>query len=473
MNNQFETIAAVATAPGLGGIGIIRISGPLTVSIVEPLFKTTKSIKNGYRKADKEGGSGKFRHRQIHYGFILDPHSRQLVDEVLLLYMRAPHSYTREDVIEIQSHAGSAVLQKILSLVLAAGARLAEPGEFTRRAFLQGRIDLTQAEAVADLINAKTEAAMTMSARLLTGRMRQRVESIRQRLQTAAGHLEATIEFPEEVSNEVEAKATFVGETRAALDEIQSLLQAFQESHIYRDGIQVSVVGRPNVGKSSLLNALLEKERAIVTALPGTTRDLVVDSFHINGIPVQITDTAGMRSSHDLIEKLGIRKAEESMAAAQLVLFVLDAEAGYNHEDEKIYRQLKDKTTLLVINKSDLIEGEVQPPEWKRESTPQVTVSAKYRQNINLLKERMVAMIYHGAFEPSMDGIVPNQRQRSALEMAANEVAGAFEAATAGASEEFIVFHLQSALNGLGTITGVTYTDDLLDVIFDRFCIGK
>ncbi|MEJ2639024.1 MAG: tRNA uridine-5-carboxymethylaminomethyl(34) synthesis GTPase MnmE, partial [Desulfosarcinaceae bacterium] len=465
MISQVETIAAVATAPGLGGIGIIRISGPLAVSILEPLFKSTKSTKKGYRKedGDEDGGSRKFSHRQIHYGYILDPHSRQLVDEVLVLYMQAPHSYTREDVIEIQSHAGSAVLQKILSLVLEAGARLAEPGEFTRRAFLQGRIDLTQAEAVADLINAKTEAAVTMAARLLKGRMHQRVESIRQRLQIAAGLLEATIEFPEEVSNEEEVRSTFVGETQAALDEIQSLLKAFQESHVYRDGIQVSVVGRPNVGKSSLLNALLEKERAIVTALPGTTRDLVVDSFQINGIPIQIADTAGMRSSHDLIENLGIRKAKESVAAAQLVLLVLDAKAGYGHEDEKIYRQLKDKNTLLVINKADLIDGEVQPPEWKSERTPQVAISAKFRQNINLLKERMVAMISHGTVEPSTDGIVPNQRQRSALELAAKEVACAIKAATAGESEEFVVFHLQSAVNGLGTITGVTYTDDLLD----------
>jgi tRNA modification GTPase len=472
MRTFYDTIAAVATAPGLGGIGIVRISGPLAIAIITPLFTTPPSRRGGPPKV-ASGKPSSFQHRQLHYGHIVDPESQQVVDEVLIAFMQAPNSYTREDVVEVQSHAGSAILQKILSLVIAGGARLAEPGEFTRRAFLQGRIDLTQAEAVADLINARTQEAMNIAARQLTGGMRQRVGQIRKRLKKAAGHLEAMIEFPEEVTDDSDPVSDFAGAAKTALSGIEALMRAFQESHIYRDGIQVSVVGRPNVGKSSLLNALLERERAIVTELPGTTRDLVIDSFQVDGIPIQIADTAGMRSSENIIEQIGIRKTEESIAAAQLVLFVVDAKAGYGLEDEMIYQQLENKTTLLVINKADLVEGDAQPPEWKRANMPYTVISAKYRQNIERLKKQMVALITRGAIGPPPDHIVPNIRQKTALEKAAQDISNAMLSFQSGESEEFIVFHLQSALNSLGTITGESHTEDLLDLIFDRFCIGK
>jgi tRNA modification GTPase len=298
------------------------------------------------------------------------------------------------------------------------------------------------------------------------------VEKIRQQLMLATGQLEAMIEFPEEVSQEEEGYRVFSAAAQAAQDEIQSLLQIFQESHLYRDGVMVSVVGRPNVGKSSILNALLEKERAIVTALAGTTRDLVSDSFQVSGIPIQITDTAGMRTSEDVIEKIGVSKTKESIATAQLILFVVDAKEGYCQEDESIYQKLKDKSTLLVINKIDLVSG-AAPPVWMNKSTPHVTISAKYRQNIETLKEQMVGLITQGSIGTPTSDVVPNLRQKKALEKASINIASASSAALVGESEEFIVFHLQSALNGLGTITGDTHTDDLLDVIFDRFCIGK
>ncbi|MDJ0784966.1 MAG: tRNA uridine-5-carboxymethylaminomethyl(34) synthesis GTPase MnmE [Desulfosarcinaceae bacterium] len=472
MSEIADTIAAVATAPGQGGIGIVRLSGPSALEIAQTLFQTKKSFRSA-PETDAAPSAVLFQHRRLHFGYIIDPHRRQVIDEVLVAFMQAPNSYTREDVIEIQSHAGSAVLQTILGLVIDAGARLADAGEFTRRAFLNGRIDLTQAEAVADLISAKTEAALNMATRLLTGGMRHRIQEIQQQLEQAAGHLEAMIEFPEEMTDEAEALTPFRRTAGNALAGIHNLLKTYRESHIYRDGIQISVVGRPNVGKSSLLNALLEKERAIVTTLPGTTRDLVIDTFQVDGIPIQITDTAGMRASTDVIEQIGIQKTEESIASAHLVLLVVDAHEGYQPGDRDIYQQLAGKQVLLVTNKSDLNPGTMHPPEWVTADTPQVIVSAKHRHNIEALKRQVVALITQGDIGPPTDSIVPNLRQKNALEQAAAAVVDALQSSRNGESEEFIVFHLQSALNGLGTITGEAPPTDLLDLIFDRFCIGK
>jgi tRNA modification GTPase len=467
-----DTIAAVATAPGVGGIGIIRISGPTAVGIVQALFRTP-----GVTPSDRHRLTGNefpcFSHRSVHYGYLVDPDGFQVIDEVLVLFMGRPNSYTREDVIEIQSHAGSAVLQKILSLVVSQGARLADPGEFTRRAFLNGRIDLTQAEAVVDLIKAKTDQARALATRQLTGGLRQEIGRIRSELENAASHLEAAIEFPDDLDDAPMDRNTFLVRAKNAANEIGRLLRSHRDNHIYRDGIQVSVVGRPNVGKSSLMNALLKRERAIVTELPGTTRDVVMDTFQANGIPIQIADTAGMRSSDDLIERIGMRKTEESIAAAQLVLFVLDCIDPDHPEDEAIYHKIGDKKIILVLNKSDLVDIPPKTPQWLRDPLPTVSVSAKQHFNIEGLKTRIVAAVVGGeSFQPT-DGIVPNLRQKETLQAAQQEVMNAISASDENRSEEFIVFHLQSAMNSLGTITGETYREDLLDTIFERFCIGK
>lgn len=469
----YDTIAAVATAPGVGGIGIIRLSGPNAIKIAQGLFRP-REVK-GQASIDSllKGGAYQFQHQRMHYGYIVDPISQLVVDEVLVAHMQAPRSYTREDVIEIQSHAGCAVLQTILSLVLKGGVRLAEPGEFTRRAFLNGRIDLTQAEAVADLIEAKTDQAMNLAARQLTGGMRSRVEALHSLLQNSAAHLEAAIEFPEDVQETNHPEAVFPSDAREALQMIEALIRAHQENHLYRDGVLVSVVGRPNVGKSSLLNALVQKERAIVTALPGTTRDVVTDTFQVSGIPFEIADTAGMRASDDLIEKMGIQKTEESIAAAQLILFVVDASDLEHQEEKTIYARIRDKRVLLVFNKSDLVAATPRPPAWMAPDIPAVVVSAKFEQNIEALKQRMVDLMVGDKPLHASDLIVPNLRQKNVLHQAALDISNALEAGRSGESEEFIVFHLQRAMNGLGTITGQTHTDDLLDIIFNRFCIGK
>lgn len=473
MKIQSDTISAVATAPGIGGIGIIRLSGPNAVSIAQGLFRSRDFQSSPPPEDPSKSIDCPFRNQRLHYGYIVDPGSQQVVDEVLVACMRAPRSYTREDVIEIQSHAGSAVLHAILSLVIQSGARLADPGEFTRRAFLNGRIDLTQAEAVADIIEAKTDLAMNLASRQLAGGMKSRVETVRSLLENTTAHLEAAIEFPEEVEDAGNFRASYNRDATEILHMIEDLIRAHQENHLYRDGIQVSVVGRPNVGKSSLLNALVQRERAIVTALPGTTRDVVTDGFQVAGIPFEIADTAGMRKSDDPIEKIGIQKTEESIAKAQLILFVVDASDDDYREDEKIYAQIRGKHVLLVMNKSDLVEGIAPLPGWIEPGLPSVVISAKYERNIDLLKQRMVAVVVGERTVDVTHTIVPNLRQKTALEQVHKDVSNALEAGRRGESEEFIVFHLQSALDGLGTITGDIYTEDLLDIIFNRFCIGK
>jgi tRNA modification GTPase len=468
-----DTIAAVATAPGIGGIGIIRLSGPKAVKIVQSIFRPWKAQGQNSANGQFKGTAKCFSHQRMHYGYIVDPGNQRVVDEVLVAYMQAPHSYTREDVIEIQSHAGSAVLQAILSLVVRRGARLAEPGEFTRRAFINGRIDLTQAEAVADLIEAKTDQAMELATCQLTGGMKSRIETVRSLLEKSAAYLEAAIDFPEEVQEERDKDTAYQDDAANALKMIETLIRSHEEKHLYRDGIQVSVVGRPNVGKSSLLNALVQKERAIVTALPGTTRDVITDTFQVSGVPFEIADTAGMRHSKNLIEKLGIKKTEECIAAAHLILFVVDASEYDLQEENRIYTQIRDKKVLLVINKSDLVADEPIPPKWIGADIPYMAVSAKFNHNIEALKNRMVELMVEGKPMAISDSIVPTFRQKNILNNAAEDVSNALEADHCGESEEFIVFHLQRALNGLGTITGETHTEDLLDIIFNRFCIGK
>lgn len=473
MNLLHDTIAAVATAPGVGGIGIIRLSGPKAVMVAQSIFRPWEEQGKPPANVKFKGTAKKFKHQRMHYGFIIDPGNKRVVDEVLVAYMQAPNSYTREDVIEIQSHAGSAVLQAILSLVIHHGARLAEPGEFTRRAFLNGRIDLTQAEAVADLIEAKTDQARDLAASQLTGGMRYRVETVRNLLEKSAAYLEAIIEFPEEIQEAEDVETAFQVDSIKALEMIEALIQSHKEKHLYRDGILVSVVGRPNVGKSSLLNALVQKERAIVTDLPGTTRDVVTDAFQASGIPFEIADTAGMRPSNNLIEKMGIQKTEESIAAAHLILFVIDASDYDLPEESRIYFQIRNKKVVLVINKSDLIAEEPIPPDWAPDDIPIMVVSAKFNRNIEALKNRMVELMVEGKPIALRDSIVPTLRQNNILKKAAEDVSNALVAKRCGESEEFIVFHLQRALNGLGTITGDTYREDLLDIIFSRFCIGK
>lgn len=332
------TIAAVATPPGTGGVGIIKISGPEALKIAATLFRSCKNDNNPNRAERSDRFPINFQSHRLYYGHIVDPETEDHVDEVLLAVMRAPRSYTREDVVEIQAHAGAAVLRVILALVLRQGARMAEPGEFTQRAFLNGRIDLTQAEAVIDIINAKAETALKIANNQVSGQLKLAVENIRSILLDVLVQIEAAIDFPEDVSEILSSTGLETKLRREVAVPILDLMRHYRDGCIYRDGLKLAIVGRPNVGKSSLLNCLLKKERAIVNALPGTTRDLIEDSFQVQGVPVMITDTAGLHEAEDPVEKIGIQKARECLKTADLILQVIDGSEALtvdDHEDRK------------------------------------------------------------------------------------------------------------------------------------------
>ena len=361
---QANTIAAIATPWGRGGIGIIKISGPKSLEIIGGLFRLGKHASD--QKTHTADIFNIPNRREIHYGHIVDPHDHTAVDEVLVTVMPKPNTYTREDVVEINAHAGAAVLRKILKLVLDQEARLARPGEFTLRAFMNGRVDLIQAEAVIDVINARTTGAWKIARRHLTGEMTTNVHAMRSNLFELLADIEAEIEFGEELEN---APITLEKADKLLLDvaaKIQTLLERYDDFHIVRDGLKLVIVGKPNVGKSSLMNALIQNERALVTELPGTTRDLIRESINIAGIPVILTDTAGLHKSEDPIEKLGIEKTWQDLADADMVLLLLDGSRELEEVDHRIYEKIQQKSCLIVQNKSDLPENECFIKAYKK-----------------------------------------------------------------------------------------------------------
>lgn len=459
------TIAAIATPAGIGGIGIVRISGPHASQIAETVFRQT----GGGRRP------GQFRpesHR-FYYGHVVSPESGQVLDEALLVLMKAPRSYTREDVVEVHIHSGPAALRAVLDLVLRQGAVLAAPGEFTRRAFLSGRIDLTQAEAVIDLINARTERALHSATAQVQGVLRDRVATIRAAIRDILAETEAAIDFPEEVGEGIDAAAMLRRLTDEALIPVQTLAALYDAGHILRDGLRVVVAGKPNVGKSSLMNRLLERERAIVTPIPGTTRDFIEEGLVIRGIPILLTDTAGLRSSVDPIEQIGIERTVSRIEGADLVLFMTAAGGPLTEEDREIQERIRDKAVIWVENKSDLIAGvdSDPPPEiWRR--MPRVSISALCDQGIDELKEMIETM----ALMPSLaveSAIIPNLRHRHLFLAAASALTAAVEGIQDGIPFELVNMDIQSARDVLGEVVGDVVREDILDRIFERFCIGK
>ncbi len=472
-----STIAAIATPGGRGGIGIIKISGSKALAIASAIFAPAESASLAGPAPSETGGPGPadaIKSHRLQYGHIVDPESRCVLDEVLLSVMKAPRSYTREDVVEINTHGGHASVRAILNLVLGLGARLAEPGEFTRRAFINGRIDLTQAEAVIDVINARTEKSLRLAAAQISGELRRSVEEIRDALVSLLMRTEASIDFPEDVEELLEPEAVAAEIDTDILGPLEDLIQRYTDGHILRDGLKVGVVGRPNVGKSSLLNCLVQKERAIVTDLPGTTRDTIEEAITVNGVPIILFDTAGMHQTVDPIEQIGIRKTVENINGADLVLFVIEADRPPTVEDHHIYEQFKNKPMLLVINKMDLVDREsaaAVPAEWRSEKC--VRISALYDRGINTLKKEMLATAIGDNPIEIESGIVPNLRQKCFLE-------NSLEAARAIRSElngdmpmELIAIHAQEAIDSLGQILGTNVKVDVLDHIFSQFCIGK
>ena len=454
-----DTIAAIATPLGTGGIGIIRISGPRSLEIATLLFhphKAASPLKSHY----------------LYYGVLVDPEDGHAVDEVLLSHMAKPRSYTREDVIEINCHGGPLALQEVLNVVLKAGARLAEPGEFTRRAFINGRLDLAQAEAVVDLIESKSTAGLRHASSQLQGMFSQEVALLKEGLMEILSVLEASIDFPEE-DIEPFSPPQLIADVDHLISHIDKLVNTYAEGRLYREGVSAVIAGKPNVGKSSLFNALLGEERTIVTSLPGTTRDFVEEVIAISAIPLIITDTAGLRDSSDSIEKEGVRRTKDKLDRADLIMLVIDGSLDWDSMDVAPDVP-KGKKVLVVCNKADLPQRVSldQLHSWFPES-PVVSISALYKRGLEELRSALASMLIENPSAQPPPVVVSNLRHKHSLEKTADflrQVRNGIERKT---PPEFISADMQSALHHLGEITGQTTTEELLDHIFSRFCIGK
>jgi len=460
-----STIAAIATPIGSGGIGIIRISGSDAMSIAASLFVRSSTLKPDSPPAD-------FASHRMYHGHIFDAEKDRIVDEVLLVFMKAPRSYTCEDVAEIHAHSGPAVLRTILELVLKKGARLAEPGEFTRRAFLNGRIDLSQAEAVSDIISAGTEKAMEAAAAQMKGHLKQQISEIREILLNILVQTEAAIDFPEDAGEEIPVDSILEILETKVIRPLKKLADRYDEAHVLREGLRLIIAGKPNVGKSSLMNRLLRKDRAIVTPIPGTTRDMIEENLVIRGIPVLLIDTAGLRESDDPVEKIGMEKTRERIQNADLLLFMTDMEHPLSAEDYDIFRAISGKKRIWVINKSDLASGrKAQIPEsWQ--DMPRIIISAKYDQSIGELKDLIAETVLTSAFACE-NAVIPNLRHKQAMEKSMQAVNTAKQGMEKGLPFELISMDIRESADLLGEIIGLTVREDVLDRIFSTFCIGK
>jgi len=456
-----ETIAAISTPFGESGIGIVRMSGPLAESIAKRLFKAKKN--------DNDLLSHRF-----HYGQIVDPKDSHAIDEVLLVVMKAPKTYTREDIVEIHCHGGYFVLQKVLELVQKEGARMAQPGEFTKRAFLNGRIDLTQAEAVVDLIRAKTKESLEIAGQQLRGLLYKEMVSIKEGLVCNLALTEAHIDFPEEEIEPISLEK-LKEDLHAVIGKIEGWLASYEEGRIFREGISCAITGKTNVGKSSLLNVLLREERAIVTPIPGTTRDVIEEVFNIRGIPVRLMDTAGLRRPKDFIEQEGVKRAREKVADADLIILVLDGSLGLDKDDFETFEEIEGKKKVICVNKNDL-PLHISPEELKKwfKDDPIVSISALKNLGVDDLKEAIYHSLIHKGLRLSPEYlIIANLRHKNVLLKMKENLSDALDGLKEGRSLEFIALEIRSALDSLGEMVGETTTEEVLNRIFEQFCIGK
>jgi tRNA modification GTPase len=453
-----DTIAAISTPVGEGGIGIVRMTGPDARDILERLF--LPRTQTAARRLES---------RTLHYGHIGDPNTGELVDEVLAAYMPAPRTYTRQDVVEINGHGGIVALRRILALCLRQGARPAEAGEFTARAFLNGRLDLAQAEAVVDVVRAKTELSLKAAVGQLTGRLSQQVRAVRATLVDALAYLEASLDFEEDEIPERDIGVD-LEQARAGL---AKLLADADRGIVYRQGVRVAIVGCPNVGKSSLLNRLLRTSRAIVTEFPGTTRDTLEETLNLQGLPVILVDTAGItEKAMDPIERLGIERSRSALAQADLALLVVDASRPLSDADWTIAALIEGGPAIVVLNKIDLLESVRHTPSPLPDA-PAVLVSALTGEGLGTLEEAIVEMVCSGQVTASESPMVTNPRHKEALNRSLDHVGAAYAACQAGELADLIAIDLRAAVGVLGEITGQTASDDLVETIFSTFCVGK
>ena len=482
-----DTIAAIATAPGEGGIGIVRVSGEKSREILEQIFTRVK--KKYYKQECKETCDTKknlflpdatcetiglpFIPRMMHYGFIYDNWTGDLIDEVMAVWFKSPYSYTAEDVVEIQCHGSIVSLRKILALVLKNGARMAEPGEFTKRAFLNGRLDLSQAEAVIDLIKAKSDRTFDVALDQLEGKFSAKIKEIRALLVDVLVDITVNIDYPDEDIEQLTFEK-LLSDLKKIKNEIHKLLATADTGRILRDGLNIAIIGKPNVGKSSLMNALLKETRAIVTSIPGTTRDTIEEMLSIRNIPVRLTDTAGIRQTEDVIEKIGIEKSKESFNKADLVIFMVDSSVPLNEEDHEIIRHLHGKKCVLVLNKTDLPQV-VDKTELFRLLPEAEKVEAAIADDIGIerIEDVVEALVYGGKVSQSGQLMVTNVRHKALLEETEASLGDAIQMAEKMEPLEFLEIDVNSAYESLGAIIGESVQEDIINEVFARFCLGK
>jgi len=454
-----DTIAAISTPIGEGGIGIVRLTGPDAEAILKQVFSPAGG-------APETNGFAPESHR-FYYGQVVDRGSGTAIDEVLAVLMRAPRTYTRQDVAEVHCHGGIVPLRQTLKLVLRSGARLAEPGEFTLRAFLNGRIDLAQAEAVLDIVRAKTELSLRVAMRQLDGGISEQVRAIRQTLVEALAHVEASLDFPDEEIPTLDVAAVL----QQSRQQTEALLAQADHGLVYREGVRTAIVGRPNVGKSSLLNALLRTSRAIVSPLPGTTRDTLEEILNLRGIPLCLIDTAGITDSTDLVEKLGIERSHQALQQADLVLLVLDGSEPLQPQDWQIAELVRNRTVIVVVNKSDLVQ--VADHQAVQPQSTHVVLSALTGEGLTELEDVIEATVFSGQVQASELPVISNPRHSEILHRALNQVIAAQHTILDHGTADLLAVDLTAAASALGEITGETVSEDVLEAIFSSFCVGK
>ena len=462
MQTEFDTIAAISTAPGEGAIGIVRISGEDAIRIADEVYRLKDKRLN-------EQAS-----HTIHYGHIVDPKNDEVIDEVMVTVLRAPKTFTREDIVEINCHGGIVAINRILQLVLRMGARLAEPGEFTKRAFLNGRIDLSQAEAVMDLIRAKTDKSMQMAMRQLDGELSKLIQNLRQEILNTLAQVEVNIDYPEYDDVEEMTLQLLREKTQQVSQGIRALLNTASQGKILRDGLKTAIVGRPNVGKSSLLNVLLREEKAIVTDIAGTTRDTIEEYVNVRGVPLQLIDTAGIRETDDVVERIGVERSRKALNEADFVLLILNQSEELMDEDLRLLEQTKDFKRIILLNKTDL-PTKIDMGKVKEFATDSeiVTTSMLKKEGIDQLEEKIADYFFQGQMNERDATYLSNTRHIALLEKAEQALQEVANGVDMGMPVDLIQIDFTRAWDLLGEITGDTVQDELLTQLFSQFCLGK
>lgn len=455
---QYDTIAAIATPIGEGGISIIRVSGENALEIVNKIFRGANL--------------NKVASHTIHYGHIIDYANKDVVDEVLVTVMLAPKTFTRENTVEVSCHGGLLVTQKILQLILDNGARMATPGEFTKRAFINGRIDLTQAESIMDIIEAKTDRARQVAMKQLEGGLLFEIRKLRQELLNTMAHEEVNIDYPEYDMDDVTSKEMY-DKAQQVIKEIDKLLATAQEGKVVRSGLATAIVGRPNVGKSSLLNYLSKEEKAIVTNIAGTTRDTLEEYVSLKGILLKLIDTAGIRQTDDIVEKIGVERSKRAITESDLVLLLINSSEELTEEDQKLLELTQDKKRIVILNKADQVAKITKKDIQKITDSPIVTISVLKKQNMIGLEEAIKSLFLQGITDSKSEVMVTNQRQNDLLRKAKQSLIEAIESINDNMPLDLVQIDLKEAWDSLGEITGDTAPDELITQLFSKFCLGK